>query len=509
MEIHEFETGPARPNQAGIEVPLARIDLEKGALVARRPYVVTGYSKMANIPNLFSRSRLTRFCAFELNLFTGELHQHSRRIPLQPQPFKILAILVQRAGQLVTRAELRKEIWPEIDHLDFEHSLNRSMNKLRVVLNDSVERPQIIETLPGRGYRFIANISTECEGVRCGAEPVTEISARPTNGAVGLGSRYYVARAAELSLHDAIQRKDAVVSLSGPRQSGKTSALARVLHSAREAGGRVVITDCNKLNAGQLTSVDSVMRWLAEDLYDQLGTSVAVDDCWQSSRAPNMNMDRFVKTVLRDTNDHIVWAIDAAERLLGNNIGQDMLSLLCSWQDERALQPQTPFQCLTVVLSYGTELLARTPTRHSALAKIGTDLAIADFSLEEIYELNRLYGNPLDDNSIKSLFDFLGGNPYLTHAAIQHVAGNCANLHDFVGCPTPTGVVGTHLQDVASMIASFPAVHAEVTALLEGRAELTALSMHRLRLAGLSTTQWKASFAWRCRLYSECLRELI
>ncbi len=99
-----------------------------------------------------------RFGVFEADLRTGELRKHGIRIHLQRQPFKILAALVERPGELVTREELRLRIWGTETVVDFDHSLGSAVNKLREALCDSADTPQFIETLAKRGFRFIAAV---------------------------------------------------------------------------------------------------------------------------------------------------------------------------------------------------------------------------------------------------------------------------------------------------------------------------------------------------------------
>src|SRR5713101_8404275 len=99
-----------------------------------------------------------RFGAYEADLHTHELWKHGTRIKLVGQPFEILAVLVKRPGQLVTREELRSQLWPGDTFVDFNHGLNAAVNKLRDALCDSADDPRYIETLPRRGYRFVATV---------------------------------------------------------------------------------------------------------------------------------------------------------------------------------------------------------------------------------------------------------------------------------------------------------------------------------------------------------------
>src|SRR5215469_1040608 len=102
-----------------------------------------------------------RFGAFELNLQSGELFKHGRKIKLQTQSFLILASLLERPGEVLSRDELRQRLWPSDVFVDFEVGLNAAINRLRDVLDDSPEKPRFIETLPRRGYRFIAPLQRE------------------------------------------------------------------------------------------------------------------------------------------------------------------------------------------------------------------------------------------------------------------------------------------------------------------------------------------------------------
>lgn len=108
----------------------------------------------------FSRPRRAiRFGAFEADLSSGELRKHGLRIKLQDQPFQILVMLLDRPGEVLTREELHQKLWPTDTFVDFDHGLNNAINRLREALNDSADSPRYIQTLPRRGYRFIAAVN--------------------------------------------------------------------------------------------------------------------------------------------------------------------------------------------------------------------------------------------------------------------------------------------------------------------------------------------------------------
>ncbi len=98
---------------------------------------------------------VTRFDVFEADLRAGELYKAGRRIKLQVLPFQALALLLERPGEVVTREEFEKRLWPGDTFVDFDHSLNTAIKKLRQALGDDNKKPRFVETLPKRGYRFI------------------------------------------------------------------------------------------------------------------------------------------------------------------------------------------------------------------------------------------------------------------------------------------------------------------------------------------------------------------
>src|SRR5262249_8617427 len=103
---------------------------------------------------------LIRFGFFEVNTRSGELLRHGFRVRLPHQPFQVLALLLEHPGEVVTREELRRRLWPDDIVVDFDRGLNKAINSLRGALRDRAEKPRFVETLPKRGYRFIAPVES-------------------------------------------------------------------------------------------------------------------------------------------------------------------------------------------------------------------------------------------------------------------------------------------------------------------------------------------------------------
>jgi TolB-like protein/DNA-binding winged helix-turn-helix (wHTH) protein/Flp pilus assembly protein TadD len=126
-----------------------------------------------------SVERILRFGTFEANVRAGELRKRGLKVRLQDQPFQILVMLLERPGELVTRQEIHQKLWPADTFVGFDHGLNNAINRLREALGDSAETPRFIETLPRKGYRFIASVTgdgqvPEAEYPAAAATPVIE-----------------------------------------------------------------------------------------------------------------------------------------------------------------------------------------------------------------------------------------------------------------------------------------------------------------------------------------------
>lgn len=111
-------------------------------------------------PQASPAGRVLRFGVFEVDLAAAELRKSGARVRLQEQPFQILTLLLERPGEIVSREDLRQKLWPADTFVDFDHSLNTAVNKLREALGDSASSPRYVETLARRGYRFLAPVQT-------------------------------------------------------------------------------------------------------------------------------------------------------------------------------------------------------------------------------------------------------------------------------------------------------------------------------------------------------------
>ena len=148
------------------------------------------------MPDANQPSGRLRFGVFEVDLRAGELRKHGLRLRLQEQPFQVLAMLLAHPREVVTREELQKSLWPADTFVDFDHGLNKAINKIREALSDSAESPRFIETVARRGYRFLVDVTPIADTVRS-ASP--ELAAAPQPSADAAAPRPESAPAARSS----------------------------------------------------------------------------------------------------------------------------------------------------------------------------------------------------------------------------------------------------------------------------------------------------------------------
>jgi DNA-binding winged helix-turn-helix (wHTH) protein len=130
-------------------------------------------------PQSSPAGRVVRFGVFEVDLSAGELRKTGRRVRLQEQPFQLLALLLERPGELVTRDEVRQKLWAADTFVDFDHSLNTAIKKVREALGDSASSPRFVETIARRGYRFLAPLNVESRNQFTDPDSVAHDSSSP------------------------------------------------------------------------------------------------------------------------------------------------------------------------------------------------------------------------------------------------------------------------------------------------------------------------------------------
>jgi TolB-like protein/DNA-binding winged helix-turn-helix (wHTH) protein/Tfp pilus assembly protein PilF len=186
--------------------------------------MVAGQGEPMNPPA--SSGRKVRTGLFEIDLASGELRKNGRRLPLQEQPFRVLAMLLERPGEVVTRQELQARLWPVDTYVGFDEGLNTAIRKLRTVFGDSAGNPRFVETLPRRGYRFIAPVTEAATANELPA--IVEVTRLKENKDAPVSSGQAVSTPAVSLLAVSIP-DEPVLSPGGWKRSWKTAVLVMAL----------------------------------------------------------------------------------------------------------------------------------------------------------------------------------------------------------------------------------------------------------------------------------------
>ncbi len=435
-------------------------------------------------------------------------------VPLKSKDFELLLALVERREQVLSKEELLRRLWP--DSIVEEGNLSVHVFALRRALGETPDEHRYIVTVPGRGYSFVAEVRAvpgpEAMNDAAGSgnmheEPHEELE--PVGGAMPLASRFYVERRTDAEFQAAITRRDSIVLVKGARQVGKTSLLARSLQQARAAGARVALTDFQLFNAAQLASAESFLLALAKVLAEQLELAVAPAEVWDDELGPSMNFTRYLRrAVLGQTQAQLVWGMDEVDRLFACAFGNEVFGLFRSWHNARSLDPAGPWPRLTLALAYATEAHLFITDIHQSPFNVGTRLTLEDFTLDQVAELNRRYGAPLNEAEVERFFGLVGGHPYLVRCGLHELMAQGASFEALAAqAAHDEGPFGDHLRRLLFALSQDAALCEVVRGLLQGQPCPTAESFYRLRSAGVVVGDAARAARPRCQLYASYLEE--
>ncbi len=282
-----------------------------------------------------------RFAVYEIDADAGELRKFGTRIPLQQQPVQILTALVERPGEIVTREELRQLLWPADIFVDFEHSLNSAVKKLRRALNDDPDTPKFVETIPRRGYRFVAPVTRvhPREAVKKYASEEVPTHPRLRWRSVAIAGLVVAVVAGVLLFLRFGPRK----VQHGPIESVAVLPLQNLSGNPEQeyfADGLTdaLITDLGKLGRVRVISRTSVMRYKGTNKpLSTIARELKVDSLVEGTILRSGNRVRITTQLLRAEPEEHLWA-ESYERELS-----DVLQLQDEVSRNIAMQMQSKF----------------------------------------------------------------------------------------------------------------------------------------------------------------------
>ena len=337
-------------------------------------------------------------------------------------------------------------------------------------------------------------------------EPTPEFAAlpmEPAGGAIPVESPYYIERGADAELHAALTRCDSVILVKGARQVGKTSLLARGLHQARQAGTRVAVVDFQKINEAQFASPDALYLAFATTIALQLDLEILPRETWNAEYGPNLNLELFLRRhVFRAFPEPFVWCLDEADRLFTCPFGSEVFGLFRSWHNDRALNPAGPWSRLTLAIACATEAHLFITDLNQSPFNVGTRLALEDFTLPQVAELNRRCGGILAEAELERFHALTGGHPYLTRRGLDEARRGVSLERMETEGDRAEGLFSDHLRRLTASLSRSPELIDVLREMLAGRTCAAPEAFYRLRTGGVISGTAPQDARFRCRLYA-------
>jgi hypothetical protein len=448
-----------------------------------------------------------------------ELHESDFLVTLlsaQAVQSEMLQHEIATAHDLAKRQNGRPKILPVrlAYHVPFQYPLNTYLDRLTGLCGKRRRYPRLIEAL----NRAIAGGTLPISGPppkieKTPADRRAFAAAHSSSAIFGYARRndgtaisFYVKRNTDDIALAAIARQGVTITIKAPRQMGKSSLLIRTMAEARKLGKRVAFLDFQLFDKATLNNADQFYRQLCAVLTDRLEMPDRLADFWKAELGNNQSCSRYVsRYLLSELKSPLVLAMDEVESIFDTDFRSDFFGMLRNWHNSRAIDPIWKQLDLTLVTS--TEPYQLILNLNQSPFNVGEVIDLADFTLEQVADLNQRHGAPLTPGDEQHLMTILSGHPYLVRRALYLVASKRLTATELFSQATDErGPFGDHLRYHLFRF------HGKKD-LIEGMQQVISkntctddLVFFRLRGAGLVKREGRAVVP-RCRLYAIYFRE--
>jgi hypothetical protein len=317
-------------------------------------------------------------------------------------------------------------------------------------------------------------------------------------------SAFYVERPADTAALQAIRGQGITLTISGARQVGKTSLLARTTAEARRRGKRVLTLDFQLFERAVLADPDRLFRYLCEAASVGMGVETRVDAFW-GNLGNSYNCSQYFEHYLLERLDApLVLALDKLERIPDTALRSSFFSMLRSWCDNRATRPI--WKKLDLVLVTSSPIHQLITNSYQSPFNTGITIALDDFTPEQIADLNQRHGRPFTPHELQALVEILGGHPYLIRQALYLAATGAYTAAEIIeGAASDRGAFGEHLRYHLFKLCSQPRLVAELRQIVSRGICADEWACDELCDAGLVRRDGQRALA-RCQLYTSFFR---
>ena len=336
------------------------------------------------------------------------------------------------------------------------------------------------------------------------APPLPCATPDPSPHDVEQQSTFYIERPADSAALQAIRGQGITLAITGARQVGKTSLLARITAEARRQGKQVLTLDFQLFEQSVLADPDRLFRYLCEAASIGLGVDSRVDAFWGNLGNSYNCTQYFEHYLLEQLNAPLVLALDKLERIPNTALRSSFFGMLRAWCDNRATKPIWNRLDLVLVTSSAAQQLVTNP--YQSPFNTGLTIALDDFTLEQIADLNERHGRQFAPHQQQALATLLAGHPYLTRQALYLAATGTHTAAEIIDTAGDGGVFGEHLRYQLFKLCGQPRLSAELRQIISHGASADQSACDELCDAGLVRRDGQSAHA-RCQLYTSFFRE--
>lgn len=325
-------------------------------------------------------------------------------------------------------------------------------------------------------------------------------------GTMDSQSGFYVERPSDRIALEAIERQGVTITVKGPRQMGKSSLLLRIGSVARQHGKRVALLDFQLFDHAALNDADTFFRQFCDWLSDELDLESRVTEYWNMPLGNSQRCTRYMQRfILKELGGPLLLAMDEVETIFDTDFRSDFFGMLRSWHNSR--QTNSLWKQLDLALVTSTEPYQLIENLNQSPFNVGEVIELADFTPEQIADLNRRHNSPLTPEQERQLITLLSGHPYLVRRALYLIAGErygAAQL--FAEATDDQGPFGDHLRNHLFRLHDQPELKDGLRLILQTHTCPDDRIFFRLRGAGLVKREGR-SVVPRCQLYATYFQE--
>lgn len=324
-------------------------------------------------------------------------------------------------------------------------------------------------------------------------------------GAVRLDSPFYIERPNDGTCKQRVVEKGHTLLISGPRQIGKSSLLARLYQKARDKQVRAVYLDFQILSNKELANLDTLLPSIANQIYDDLNLNNEPTTVWRANRTAGQNLTRYLQNEVIGTHlEPMVILMDEVDRIFKfPDYRDDFFALVRYWHTRRAVDPK--LEWLNLVLAYSTEASLFIQNEHQSPFNVGEKFELLDFTRSQFEQLNLKHGKPVkNDNDLEKLMNLLGGHPFLVRHTLYELAVKKTSVADLISSAArDDGPFSGHLQYYMLRLQEPHGLRQPMKLVLQNGICPDDVSFFRLRSAGLVRGPDRTKAEPRCGLYAQ------